>query len=86
MVTAKDTTEIAREANKLNEVRSAWAADRGYVIVGFEECGDGVMGVVTNMMQEANYRLFDADDEWMVRGKHCVVLHFAHEDREDLIK
>jgi len=86
MVTAKDTIEVTKEANKLNDVRDVWPSDRGYVIVGFDDCGDGVMGVVTNIMQEANYRLIDANDDWLVDGKECISLHFAHEDREDLIK
>lgn len=86
MTTAKDTVETAKGIDKLNNVRRAWAADRGYVIVGFDGYGDGVMGSVTNTMQIANYRLVDADDDWLVEGKECVTLHFAHEDREDLIK
>jgi uncharacterized protein (DUF2147 family) len=86
MTTAKETIETVEEINKLNDVRKAWAADRGYVIVAFSDYGRGVMGTVTNMAQEANYRPFDADDDWLVEGKECVVLHFAHEDRGDLIK
>ena len=84
MTTAKNIIEVVKRVRKLNNVRDAWSPDRGYIIVGFDN--NEAMSRVIEIMEENNYRVFDIHPDWLVDGKECHALHFAHHDRDDLIE